>query len=172
MEKLKDKKVLIPIIIAIVAILLGVVIILINIVNRGKLTLNVEDDIKKGITFERIIPMSDVQGLATKEYNFSVTNGSRKNTEYKIYLDDIKISGEKRMDDSNIRYSLTENGSEENPKDLTDTGKNPNRILDSSEIKVGSTNSYTLKIWLKKDISEDDMMTVFKAKLRMEEISK
>ena len=171
MESLKNKKVIIPIIIAIVIILIGVLSLILS--RNGKLELIIDEEAKNGITFNRIIPMNDIQGLGTKEYTFSVTNNSKKSKTYSIYLDDAKIpSSQKRMNDSNIRYSLTKNGSDENPKELTELGKNPNRLIDSDSIDSDKIISYTLKIWLKKDISEDDMMTTFKAKLRLEEIDK
>ena len=170
MENLKGKKMYIPMIIAIITIIIGIVIMGLNIMKNEKLQLKIEDTMRKGITFDRIIPMNDVQGLGTKEYIFSVINSSNKNKKYKIYLDDVKISGRKRMNDSNIRYSITKNGSEENPKELTDIGKNPNRILDSATISGGRTNIYTLKVWFKKEMSNDDMTNIFKTKLRLEEI--
>ena len=52
---------------------------------------------------------------------------------------------------------------------LTETGTNPNGVLDSGIIKKGTTNTYSLRLWIKEEAENDSIMNkIFAAKLRIE----
>ena len=147
----------------------------VNVLRAGGLELTL-DETSEGITLEDVVPVTDAKGLQGKEYTFTLENkGSDSN--YTIYFDDvldIDQDGEndfeesERMSDSDIKYSLIKNGTT-TTKVLTETGTNPNRVLDSGIIKKGTTNTYSLRLWIKEEAENDSIMNkIFAAKLRIE----
>ena len=147
----------------------------VNVLRAGGLELALNET-SEGITLEDVVPVTDAKGLQGKEYTFTLENkGSDSN--YTIYFDDvldIDQNGEndfeesERMSDSDIKYSLIKNGTT-TTKVLTETGTNPNRVLDSGIIKKGTTNTYSLRLWIKEEAENDSIINkIFAAKLRIE----
>ena len=138
------------------------------IVRAGSLNLILTED--NEITLEGQIPQEDSVGMSQDGFTFSVENKGDIETEYTVYLDDIELSsGETRMPDSALRYSLEKNEEPGEAKDLTAMGANPNRVIDSDSLPVDGKNTYTLKIWIDYDATvEEASGKVFKAKLRVE----
>ena len=130
------------------------------------------------IVINTAIPMSDADGLATTAYQFKVVSNDSENIAYQLYLDDVELeSGEHKIPDSNIKYSLTKNGGNENPALLTTThkivGNKTVRELDDTIIngKTANTaveNVYTLKLWIDSEATTAISGYKFKAKLRLE----
>ena len=116
------------------------------------------------INLEEQVPVSDEVGLDSTAFEFKLKNSGNLKASYTIYLDDVALeSGEERIDDEYIRYSLTKNGSEESPQGLT------SRELDKGSIEANNTiNEYTLKIWIAEDADNEAMDKVFNATLRVE----
>ena len=116
------------------------------------------------INLDNQVPVSDEVGLGTQAFEFKLKNTGSVDASYTIYLDDVALeSGEERLDDEYIRYSLTKNGSNENPQDLT------SRELDTGVINANNTiNEYTLKIWIDEAATNEAMDKVFNATLRVE----
>ena len=116
------------------------------------------------INLDNQVPVSDEVGLDSTAFEFKLKNTGNIKASYTIYLDDVALeSGESRIDDEYIRYSLTKNGSEENPQSLS------SRELDKGTIEAdNTTNEYTLKIWIAEDATNDAMDKVFNATLRVE----
>ena len=116
------------------------------------------------INLDNQVPVSDEVGLDTKAFEFKLKNTGNIKASYTIYLDDVALeSGETRIDDQYIRYSLTKNGSEENPQALS------SRKLDEGTIDTdNATNTYTLKMWIAEDATNEAMDKVFNATLRVE----
>ena len=147
----------------------------VNVLRAGGLELTL-DETSEGITLEDVVPVTDAKGLQGKEYTFTLENRG-SDSSYTIYLDDvldIDQNGEndfeesERMSDSDIKYSLIKNGTT-TTKVLTETGTNPNRVLDSGIIKKGTTNTYSLRLWIKEEAENDSIMNkIFAAKLRIE----
>ena len=147
----------------------------VNVLRAGGLELTL-DETSEGITLEDVVPVTDAKGLQGKEYTFTLENKG-SDSSYTIYLDDvldIDQNGEndfeesERMSDSDIKYSLIKNG-KTTTKVLTETGTNPNRVLDSGIIKKGTTNTYSLRLWIKEEAENDSIMNkIFAAKLRVE----
>ena len=147
----------------------------VNVLRAGGLELTL-DETSEGITLEDVVPVTDAKGLQGKEYTFTLENKG-SDSSYTIYLDDvldIDQNGEndfeesERMRDSDIKYSLIKNGTT-TTKVLTETGTNPNRVLDSGIIKKGTTNTYSLRLWIKEEAENDSIMNkIFAAKLRIE----
>ncbi len=147
----------------------------VNVLRAGGLELALNET-SEGITLEDVVPVTDAKGLQGKEYTFTLENRG-SDSSYTIYLDDvldIDQNGEndfeesERMKDSDIKYSLIKNGTT-TTKVLTETGTNPNRVLDSGIIKKGTTNTYSLRLWIKEEAENDSIMNkIFAAKLRIE----
>ena len=147
----------------------------VNVLRAGGLELTL-DETSEGITLEDVVPVTDAKGLQGKEYTFTLENRG-SDSSYTIYLDDvldIDQNGEndfeesERMKDSDIKYSLIKNGTT-TTQVLTATGTNPNRVLDSGIIKKGTTNTYSLRLWIKEEAENSSIMNkIFAAKLRIE----
>ena len=116
------------------------------------------------INLDNQVPVSDEEGLESTAFEFKLKNTGNLKANYTIYLDDVALeTGESRIDDEYIRYSLTKNGSEENPRGLS------SRELDKGTIEAdNTTNTYTLKIWIAEDATNEAMDKVFNATLRVE----
>ena len=116
------------------------------------------------INLDNQVPVSDETGLGTQAFEFKLKNTGNIKASYTIYLDDVALEeGESRIDDEYIRYSLTKNGSEENPQALS------SRELDKGTIDIdNTTNEYTLKIWIAENAINEAMDKVFNATLRVE----
>ena len=147
-------------------------------VKTGKLELQLLDANNNDITdannagyvinLDNQVPVDDETGLGTQAFEFKLKNNGSIDARYTIYLDDIALeSGETRLPDSAVRYSLTKNGSSDNPQDLTTIGANPNRKLDEGIIKKDVTNTYTLKVWIDEEATNEAMDKVFAATLRV-----
>jgi hypothetical protein len=134
----------------------------------GNLSITLDDSTASGISLENAVPMSDTKGLTTTAYTFTITNNGNISSDYTIYLDDTDLeTGETRMSDSYVKYSLTKNSGSNVIALLSTTGTNPNRILNSGTIAAGVTDTYTLKVWIDSSVTNDVMGTVFRGKLRV-----
>ena len=125
------------------------------------------------------VPMSDVDGLKTDAYTFSLENNGNVTSEYTIYLDDASIdSADERFDDSALKYSLKKNdGASTTALLSTLQDSNGKRVLETGTIEAGTTNTYSLNLWIKDEATNDDVQTtkdgqtvgkVFAGKLRIE----
>ena len=143
-------------------------------------TLSLVLDEGNAINVEDSVPMSDIDGLATTPYTFSLQNNGNVTSEYTIYLDDTSIdSADVRFDDSALKYSLKKNeGTTITALLSTLKDSSDKRVLESGTIEPGVTNTYSLNLWIKDDATNDDVQEtkednsvvgkVFAGKLRIE----
>ena len=127
------------------------------------------------INVEDSLPMTDIDGLKTDAYTFSLQNNGNVTSNYTIYLDDASIdSADVRFDDSALKYSLKKNDGASTTALLSTLNQ---RVLDSGTIEAGTTNTYSLNLWIKDEATNDDVQTtkdgqtvgkVFAGKLRIE----
>jgi len=127
------------------------------------------------INVEDSLPMTDIDGLKTDAYTFSLQNNGNVTSNYTIYLDDASIdSADVRFDDSALKYSLKKNDGVSTTALLSTLNQ---RVLDSGTIEAGTTNTYSLNLWIKDEATNDDVQTtkdgqtvgkVFAGKLRIE----
>ena len=153
---------------------------IINKITAGNLELTLDDTTSEGIKLTKEIPRSYQQGMATKEYTFTLTNKSSTSS-YTLSLKDlttyrndedqeVTIADEDRLADSKIRYILLKDGEEataSKSKILTD------RVIDSGTIEKGKTITYSLRIWIDSkagdnNTEEEVMGKVFNAQLSLE----
>jgi len=145
----------------------------INIFAAGSLRLVLDDTMTNGINITEAIPITDDEGKTLEEYTFTLENTGRVDSDYTIYLDDLDIeTGKTRMQDHFIKYYLVRDGKELALDLLSTTGTPPDRILDSGSIESGEKFSYSLRMWIDQDATNEVMDTVFKGQLRVEAMQK
>ncbi len=137
------------------------------IVRAGSLNLVLTEP--NDLTFEKIIPIEDEEGLALNGFEFSVENKGTATTDYTVYLDDVELSnGETRMSDAYIRYSLDVDGVKGSPKDLQSMGSNPERVVTTGTLKQNGKKNYVLRIWIEYNTTREQASgKTFKGKLRV-----
>ena len=121
------------------------------------------------IDLEDQVPVSDETGLETVGFTFKLENTGSIDARYTIYLDDVALSqNETRIDDQYVKYSLTKNNTESSPALLSTTVVENERELDTGIIREDDANTYTLKIWIDEEATNEAMDKVFNATLRVD----
>ncbi len=122
-----------------------------------------------GINLEEAFPIKDIEGERTTPYTFTLENTSNIESEYSIYLDNLSLeTGEEKLEDKNIKYFLTREGEEFGYNLLSTTGANPDRVLASGMIPAHTKYTYTLRLWIDEDATEDIAGKVFRGQIRVE----
>jgi len=135
------------------------------------LKLVLDDTMEGGIHLVNAIPVTDEEGLTQVGYTFTLENTGKIDSSYEIYLDDLDLDERQtRMQDRFLKYQLVKDGEEISLDLLSTTGENPNRLLDKGEISSGEKFTYTLKLWIDYDATNEVMKTSFKGQLRVEAI--
>ena len=108
--------------------------------------------------------LKDSDGLKQEGFKFTVQNVGKGYGSYSVYLDDDSISsGQTRIDDKFIRYSLGVN------TDTTGTPTNlTSRKIYSGGLDASEKDTFVLRLWLNPEVNGDIGGQVFKAKLRVE----
>ena len=108
--------------------------------------------------------LKDSDGLKQEGFKFTVQNVGKGYGSYSVYLDDNSISsGQTRIDDKFIRYSLGVND------DTTGTPTNlTSRKIYSGGLDASEKDTFTLRLWLNPAVNGDIGGQVFKVKLRIE----
>ncbi len=108
--------------------------------------------------------LKDSDGLKQEGFKFTVQNVGKGYGSYSVYLDDDSISsGQTRIDDNFIRYSLGVNN------DTTGTPTNlTSRKIYSGGLDSKGKDTFTLRLWLNPAVNGDIGGQVFKVKLRIE----
>ena len=140
-----------------------------NIVKVGDLSLILDETSSNGITLENGVAITDEEGLTQEGASFSLKNNGKAYVCYKLYLDDKDLSsGETRVDDKLIKFSLDKDNEVGTAQTLPMIGTNPNRLLDEGTIDSGKSISYKLRLWFNSEIDANYSGQVFKGKLRVE----
>ena len=108
--------------------------------------------------------LKDSDGLKQEGFKFTVQNVGKGYGSYSVYLDDDSISsGQTRIDDKFIRYSLGINA------DTTGTPTNlTSRKIYSGGLDASEKDTFVLRLWLNPEVNGDIGGQVFKVKLRIE----
>ena len=108
--------------------------------------------------------LKDSDGLKQEGFKFTVQNIGKGYGSYSVYLDDDSISsGQTRIDDKFIRYSLGVN------TDTTGTPTNlTSRKIYSGGLDASEKDTFVLRLWLNPEVNGDIGGQVFKVKLRIE----
>ncbi len=122
-----------------------------------------------GINLGDAFPIKDDEGERTTPYTFTLENTSDIESEYSIYLDNLPLeAGEVQLEDNNIKYYLTREGEEFGYNLLSTTGANSDRVLASGMIPAHTKYTYTLRLWIDEDATEDIAGQVFRGQIRVE----
>ena len=174
MDKLDNqKKKLIIAITLLIIIILGLGITyawLIQIVNGEKIQSMRVGTFRFSLTEENSLTINsgeflkDSDGLKQEGFKFTVQNVGKGYGSYSVYLDDDSISsGQTRIDDKFIRYSLGINA------DTTGTPTNlTSRKIYSGGLDASEKDTFVLRLWLNPEVNGDIGGQVFKVKLRIE----
>ena len=108
--------------------------------------------------------LKDSDGLNQEGFKFTVEIVGKGYGSYSVYLDDDSISsGQTRIDDKFIRYSLGVND------DTTGTPTNlTSRKIYSGGLDFNEKDTFVLRLWLNPEVNGDIGGQVFKVKLRIE----
>ena len=108
--------------------------------------------------------LKDSDGLKQEGFKFTVQNVGKGYGSYSVYLDDDSVSsGQTRIDDKFIRYSLGINADTKGiPTNLT------SRKIYSGGLDASEKDTFVLRLWLNSAVNGDIGGQVFKAKLRIE----
>ncbi len=141
------------------------------VMTAGSLKLVLDDTMEGGINLEKAIPVQDEEGLTQVGYTFTLENTGKIDSSYEIYLDDLPLEEtQTRMRNDFLKYQLVKDGEEISLDLLSTTGENPNRLLDKGEIGPNEKYTYTLKLWIDYDATNEVMNTIFKGQIRIEAI--
>ncbi len=139
-----------------------------NKIIAGTLELELDESTCENIEILNATPVSDIDGMKQVACTFTLENTGNLTSSYKIYLDDKELgAGESRMSDSDVSYGLVKNNGTAVIELLSSIGSNPNRVLDSGILSVGSSNTYELRLWIDSDASVDAMGKVVYTNLRI-----
>ena len=114
-------------------------------------------------------PIADEKGMRENGFQFKIKNSGSMAAKYDLYLDDMTLSsGEERMADKYVKYSLALGNEKPTPVFLNTIGTNPNRKLARGLIDSDETLNYELHLWIDKDADSGAMGKVISLKLRVD----
>lgn len=142
-----------------------------QIITTGTLVLDLTNE-EDTITLDKIVPLSDTDGLALTPYKFKVINTGTTNANYRISLvnDEEKYiedsCSDKKMNWADIMYSFT---IDNNVPTMNLLSSNKG-ILSSGTLNSNKTISCSLRIWIKSDADNSIMGRHFHGKIKIEAI--
>lgn len=150
-----------------------------NVIEVGTLTLTLDESTSEGILIQNAVPVTEEYALANyTAYTFTVQNTGTLDAKYDLSLkDDALADGEKRLEDANVRYSLTSaitpkdgvKGAETTKKDLLSNVTD--RKLDTNvEVAPGDTVEYTLYLWIDEAAENEIQGSKFSAKINIDAV--
>ena len=125
-----------------------------NVIKTGTLNINFAADASSTVGLNNALPMSDTNGLAQSGTTFTITNTGSLPANYSVSLkDDTDMVTQdncsaKQLAKTNIKYSL--DGS---TASLLSTVIDSELISDN--LKAGESKTFTLKLWIKEDATNE-----------------
>ncbi|MDD6244403.1 MAG: hypothetical protein PUB03_01930, partial [bacterium] len=125
-----------------------------NVIKTGTLNINFAADASSTVGLNNALPMSDTNGLAQSGTTFTITNTGSLPANYSVSLkDDTDMVTQdncsaKQLAKTNIKYSL--DGS---TASLLSTAIDSELI--SGTLKAGESKTFTLKLWIKEDATNE-----------------
>lgn len=125
-----------------------------NVIKTGTLNINFAADASSTVGLNNALPMSDTNGLAQSGTTFTITNTGSLSVNYSVSLkDDTDMVTQdncsaKQLAKTNIKYSL--DGS---TASLLSTAIDSELI--SGNLKAGESKTFTLKLWIKEDATNE-----------------
>jgi len=180
-EKLKNKKVVYTII-GIVSVLLVALAVTYaywlvtktqtgeNEITAGCLDITISGE-KNDIELTNQFPMSDEDGMKLVPYEFTVTNNCNTSVDYQVALEATGDSSN-ALKSTSLKVALNDSYklySEYSSVDTTISGAYESRVLGYSKLAAtgneGSSDTYSLRIWIDKDAPISEMNKTFTSKI-------
>lgn len=141
-----------------------------NTLDTATLILTLDESESKGISLINAVPVSDQKGLTYEPYTFKLKNSGTIAAKYRIVLVNDEASYEEEqcesLDWTNIKYSFSKNNETATKGFLSDTAG----VMNFGIIDAGQTDSYSLKLWIKSDATNEIMNKHFHGIIKVEAI--
>ena len=140
-----------------------------NVIKTGTLNINFAADASSTVGLNNALPMSDTNGLAQSGTTFTITNTGSLPANYSVSLkDDTDMVTQdncsaKQLAKTNIKYSL--DGS---TASLLSTAIDSELI--SGNLKAGESKTFTLKLWIKEDATNEVLNKHYHGKIVVDAI--
>lgn len=140
-----------------------------NVVKSGILNISFDADSSSTIGLNGALPTSDSDGLAQTGNTFTITNTGSLTAEYTVSLQDDKDMitqdncSDKQLDKGFIKYNI--DGT--NIKLLSDS---IDSTIISGSLKAGESKTFTLKLWIKEDATNEALGKHYHGKIVVDAI--
>ena len=140
-----------------------------NVVKSGTLNISFNADSSSTIGLNGALPTSDSDGLAQTGNTFTITNTGSLTAEYTVSLQDDKDMitqdncSDKQLDKGFIKYNI--DGT--NIKLLSDS---IDSTIISGSLKAGESKTFTLKLWIKEDATNEALGKHYHGKIVVDAI--
>ena len=140
-----------------------------NVVKSGTLNISFDADSSSTIGLNGALPTSDSDGLAQTGNTFTITNTGSLTAEYTVSLQDDKDMitqdncSDKQLDKGFIKY----NTDGTNIKLLSDS---IDSTIISGSLKAGESKTFTLKLWIKEDATNEALGKHYHGKIVVDAI--
>ena len=140
-----------------------------NVVKSGTLNISFDADSSSTIGLNGALPTSDSDGLAQTGNTFTITNTGSLTAEYTVSLQDDKDMitqdncSDKQLDKGFIKYNI--DGT--NIKLLSDS---IDSTIISGSLKAGESKTFTLKLWIKEDATNEALGKHYHGKIVVDAI--
>lgn len=135
-----------------------------NVIKTGTLNINFAADASSTVGLNNALPMSDADGLAQSGTTFTITNTGSLPANYSVSLkDDTDMvtqdnCSDKQLAKENIKYSL-----DSSTANLLSTAID--NTLISGNLKAGESKTFTLKLWIKEDATNEVLSKHYHGKI-------
>lgn len=143
-----------------------------NQIDTATLILTLDESESNAISLVNAVPVTDNKGLTYEPYTFKVKNSGTIDANYRIMIvNDTKAyeddnCTESMLDWSNIKYSFTKNNEAATRGILSDTSG----VLNLGTINANTTDSYSLKLWIKSEATNEIMNKHFHGVIKVEAV--
>lgn len=128
--------------------------------------LSVELNEEEHIVIEDALPMYDETGkIQEKIFAFQIINKSNYKVDYSLYLKDITESEKEKLDYEDVKYYLTKESTEQEPKLLSECINNQ---IDEGSIAKKSIIHYTLRFWIDNQVTDNQKIENKTLKFKIE----
>lgn len=143
-----------------------------NTIDTATLILTLDESESNAISLINAVPVTDTKGLTYEPYTFKVKNSGTIDANYRIMIvnDTEKYESDhcsdSKLDWSNIKYSFSKNNEAATVGILSDTSG----ILNLGTIEANETDSYSLKLWIKSEATNEIMNKHFHGVIKVEAV--
>ncbi len=140
-----------------------------NVVKSGTLNISFDANSSSTIGLDGALPMSDSDGLAQTGNTFTITNTGSLTAEYTVSLqDDTDMitqdnCSDKQLDKGFIKYNI-------DGTDIKLLSDSIDSTIISGSLKAGESKTFTLKLWIKEDATNEALGKHYHGKIVVDAI--